>query len=52
MSQDFVGGGSAGVAALRKDQKLPVCQTEPVPDGSKKDLLLAKTEPITDSGDT
>ncbi|KAK4810725.1 hypothetical protein QYF61_007699 [Mycteria americana] len=38
--------GAAGVASVRRHQKLPPCQTEPVPAGSKTDPLLAKAEPI------
>lgn len=34
----------------RRCQKLPPCQTEPMPGGSKLDLLLAKAEPISDCG--
>ena len=33
-----------------KCQKLPPCQTEPIPAGSKTDPLLAKAEPFSDSG--
>ncbi|KAK4816053.1 hypothetical protein QYF61_011061 [Mycteria americana] len=31
-------------------QKLPLYPTEPMPAGSKMDLLLAKAEPISDGG--
>jgi len=35
---------------VRTCQKLPPCLTEPMPASSKMDLLLAKAEPISDSG--
>lgn len=31
---------AAGVAFVTRDQELPPCQTEPVPNGSKTHLLL------------
>jgi len=34
---------------MRSCKKLPPCLTEPVPDGSKMDLPLAKAKPVTDS---
>lgn len=34
--------------SVRGDQKLFPCQAEPVLDSSNRDLLLAKTEPISD----
>ena len=41
---------AAGVASVRRHQKLPPCETEPVPVGSRMDLLLPKAEPISDPG--
>lgn len=41
--------GVAGVAYLRSCKKLTPCYTEPTPDRSRMDLLLAKGKPI--SGD-
>jgi len=38
------------VASVRRCQKLPPCQMEPVPAGSKTDTLLAKAEPLSDGG--
>jgi len=38
------------VASVRSCQKLPPCLIELMPAGSKADLLLAKAEPISDSG--
>jgi len=38
------------VASVRSCQKLPPCPIEPVPASSEMDLLLAKAEPISDSG--
>jgi len=38
------------VASVRRCHKLPPCQMEPVPDGSKTDPLLAKAKTISDSG--
>jgi len=35
---------------VRRHQELPPCQTEPVPVGSKTDLLLAKAEPVGHTG--
>ena len=35
---------------MRRCQKLPPCQTESVPAGSKTDLPVAKTEPISNTG--
>lgn len=34
---------------MRSCQKPPICWIEPKPAGSKKDLLLAKARPISDS---
>jgi len=42
--------GATGVASVRSCQKLPQCSMEPVPAGSKTDLLLVKAEPISDGG--
>jgi len=33
-------------------EKLPPCLIKPVPDGSKKDPLLAKAKPISNGGNT
>jgi len=38
------------VASVRSCEKLPPCLIEPVPASSKTDLLLAKAEPLSDSG--
>jgi len=50
--QDFGSGGAAGVTSVRRHQELLSCETEPVLDdsSSKTDLLLAKTESISDAG--
>jgi len=40
--QDFGSGVAVGVASVRRHQKLPPCQTEPVSASSKTDSLLAK----------
>jgi len=48
----FIAGGATGVASVRSCWKLSLCPTEPVPASSKLDLLLAKAEPISDSGST
>lgn len=37
---------------MRSHQELPPSWAEPVPDGSKTDLPLAKAEPISNSGGT
>ena len=39
------------MASVRSCQKLPPCPIEPMPAGSKMDLLLAKAEPVSDGGD-
>ena len=36
--------------SVRSCWKLPLCLIEPMPAGSKMDLLLAKAKPISDSG--
>lgn len=41
---------STGMASMRRCQKLPICQIEPVPAGSKEDPSLAKARPISDGG--
>ena len=46
----LVVGGATGVASVRSCWKLPLCLIEPMPAGSKTDPLLAKAEPINDSG--
>lgn len=43
----LVTGRGSGVASGRRFQKLLLCQTELVPAGSKTDLPLAKTEPMS-----
>jgi len=48
--QSFGTGGATVVASVRRCQKLSLCLTEPVPAGSTTDPLLAKAEPISDSG--
>ena len=48
--QGFGSGGPTGVASVRSCQKLTLCPTEPMPAGSKTDLLLAKAEPISHGG--
>jgi len=40
------------MSSVRRCQKLRLCPTEPVPDGSKTDPLLAKAKPISDGGRT
>ena len=52
MWQGFGSRGVTGVASLRSCWKLPLCPTEPRPDGSKTDPTPAKAEPIRDSGRT
>jgi len=47
--QGFRTGRIAGVASVRRHQKLLPCQIEPVPVGSKMDPLLAKAEPISNA---
>lgn len=44
--------GAAGVASVRRHQKLPLCLTEPKSAGSNTDLVLAKAKPISDGGST
>ena len=46
------GGWATRVASVRRHQKLLPCWTEPVPAGSKMDLLVAKAEPVSDVGST
>ena len=50
MWQGFDSGVSAEVASMRRLQKLPPCQTEPVPAGSKTAPPLPKAESISDVG--
>jgi len=38
------------MASVRSCKKLPPCLREPVPAGSKTDLLVAKAKPISDGG--
>jgi len=40
------------VSSVRRHQDLLPCWAQPVPASSKTDPLLAKAEPISDSGDT
>ena len=49
--QVLVAVGAAGVAFVRRHQKLPLYWTEPVPAGSKTDPPLPKTEPISNTCD-
>jgi len=48
--QGFGSMGATGVSSVRSCWKLPLCQTEPMPAGSKMDPLLSKAEPISDGG--
>jgi len=48
--QGFGSRRATGLAFVRRCQKLPPCLTEPVPAGSRMDLLLAKAKTISDSG--
>lgn len=48
--QGFSSGFAARVAFVRSWWKLPLCPMEPVPAGSKMQLLLVKAEPISDGG--
>lgn len=41
---------AAEVATIRKHQKLPPCEAQPIPASSNIDLPLAKAEPISDVG--
>ena len=50
--QGFGSRGAIRVASIRSCKKLPPCVTEPVPAGSKTDLLLAKAKPISNGGST
>jgi len=50
--QDFGSSRAAGMMSMRRDQELPLCLTKTVPAGSKVDILLAKAEPIRNSGST
>lgn len=50
--QSFGSRVAAGVASLRRCQKLPVYLIESVLSGSKMDLLLAKTDHIHNDGST
>ena len=46
----LVAGSTTRVASVRRCQKLPPCLIEPMPASSKTDPLLAKAEPISNSG--
>jgi len=48
--QGFGSGGAIGVASVRRCEKLPPSLIQPVPADSKKDPLLAKAKPISNSG--
>lgn len=48
--QGFSCRNIAGVASAGRDQELPPCQREPVPDSLKPDLPLAKAELISNAG--
>jgi len=48
----LVVGGATGVTSVRSYWKLLPCLIEPVPAGSRMDPLLAKAEPISNSGST
>ena len=45
-------GGAVEVASVRSCEKLPLCLMEPMPAGSRTDVLLAKVNPISDGGNT
>lgn len=49
-SKILVARGTAGMAFVRRHQKLQPHQTEPVPDSSKMDPPLSRAEPISDVG--
>lgn len=40
------------LTSARSCQRLPQCPSEPIPDGSKTDVLLAKVEPIRNAAKT
>ena len=48
--QGFGSHGTAAVAAVKRQQKLPPCQTKPVPAGFKTDSPPAKAEPNSGVG--
>lgn len=48
----FSNRGAAGVVSVRRDQELSPCLTKTVPADSEMDMLLAKDEPISNSGGT
>jgi len=48
----LVAGGAIGVASVRSCEKLPLCLIKPVLAGPKRDPLLAKAKPISNSGST
>ena len=50
--QSFGNRRAVGLFSLRKVQKLSHVKYEPVPDGSKRDPLLARAEPMSDAGCT
>lgn len=50
--QCFGRGGAAGIASVRRFQKLLPCLTEPMPAGSNMDSRLSKAKSMTDGGST
>lgn len=46
----LVVGESTELISVRSCQKLSPCRTEPIPAGCKMSLMLAKVEPIDNSG--
>jgi len=48
--QGFGSEGTTEVASVRSCQKLPLCLAEPVPAGSRMDLLLATAKLISNGG--
>lgn len=50
LREAFGSRGSAGLVSVRRHKMLSLCQRQTAADNSKMDLLLAKTESITDAG--
>jgi len=50
--QSFGSRGPTGVASVSSCEKLPLCLIEPVSANSKRDPLLAKAEPTSNSCST
>lgn len=46
------GSGATGAASVRSCQKILLCPIAPIPDSSKKDLLLVKAGPILNGGNS